>query len=240
MGFQKISELYQTVDWASTGAWMQAWAGFAGALAVLWVASKGSEAFRIWLHQKQTERRIEYGEKILSLIYKSSDVFKSIRSPGSFGSEIADVEEKLRSSYEGYEELPEGKRRRLQISQTVISRIFSQKEFWAEFWELTPMARVYFGKNFEEQFRTIWKQRAKIYSAASAYSQLDDERGRQEKDPYLEEKNKFEAIFWEGWANAIEREDMVEIELGKLLLESEKIILPILISEIGSDKKSKF
>lgn len=199
---------------------MQAWAGFAGAIALVAAAWIGSHTFGSWLRQRQTERQLDAGERILTLVYRAQDVFRTIRSPAQWPDEIDKAEQSLQEGYPNLELEPEEKRRRLRLAQIMLARIADKNEYWKEFWELVPIARVHFGEEFEQTLRTIWVQRARISSAAMTYPNIDPERN-------LEFYRRCEDDFWDGVGHA-GGPDEIAAALEDLVAQANAVILPTL------------
>jgi hypothetical protein len=87
--------IFVAIDWVATSTWMQAWAGFTQAGAVVFVAYKGADAFNAWRRQKIEERRIDAAERILTLAYRVRRALSSIRSPMMWASALEHAEKSL-------------------------------------------------------------------------------------------------------------------------------------------------
>lgn len=202
---------------------MQAWAAFAGAIALVVAAWIGSRTFDSWLRQRQTERLLDAGERILTLVYRAQDVFRTIRSPAQWADEVEKADQSLQETYPNLDLEPEGRRQRLRLSQIMLTRIADQNDYWKEFWELVPIARVHFGEEFEKAFRTIWVQRARISSTAMTYPNIDAEQD-------LEFYRKCQADFWDGVGHA-SGHDEIGAALEELVTRANAVILPTLRPE---------
>lgn len=205
---------------------MQAWAGFAGVAAVVWVALRSRDVFETWLRQKQTERRLDVAEKLLFLVYKAEDVFNGVRSPASFGDEIARVRETLERSFP--DGVPENRRHTLEIGQTILSRVQDQGEFWAEYLALRPQVRAYFGQAYADEYAKIWMVRAKIVAAAGAYGRIDPLVEDRDPARAQDRRDRWEAVFWDGWAEAIDSPDEIKDLLGDVKTKTEEVVQPLL------------
>lgn len=212
-----------SIDWAATGAWMQAWAGFAGAGAVLWVGLKGADTYRLWLRQKQTERRIAVAERILTLTYRLKRAFTAIRSPGSFGYEHAAAEELLKE-HDSYAVMETDQKKRAQLSQIILTRVRSYKDDWDELFACLPLARAFFGQPIEDALEKLWKQQVSISVSAEMY--WDDQ-----PDPAF--KRKLEADFWEGFSDRRIAEDEVGKNIKDAVAIIENAMIPMLASEVN-------
>lgn len=207
---------------------MQAWAGFAGVGAVLWVAHKSRSAFDDWLKQKQTERRLDVAEKALLIVYRAEDVIKNIRNPGSFGHEIERAKESLERSFANEGGVPERRRANLEIAQIALQRINDHGDFWSEYLALRPQIRAYFGTGYSSEYEKIWVARTKILVAAQAYGRADPAREERDQRGADERRDKWEATFWDGWADAIEKPDEVAELLKQAVERTEQIVQPLL------------
>jgi len=179
---------FYPIDWAATGTWMQAWAGFAGAAAVFYAAHKGAASFEEWLRQRQTERKIAAAERIMTFIYKARRAFQSIRNPGSLGYENDAAEAKLKDTVKDFAELDGGKRSRMITAQVVYDRLNAAKDIWAELFECLPIARAFFGEGCERHVHALWEARAQISTSAQMYAGYDPVDGK---------RDRYENAFWE-------------------------------------------
>jgi hypothetical protein len=205
---------FYPIDWEVTGTWMQAWAGFAGAGAVVWATYFGLSTFA---KQRQIERRIAAAERIMTFTYKAKRAFPSIRNAGSFGYEHEAAKEKLRASFQGFDALPDWKQKRLSIGQVTLDRLGAAKDLWAELFECLPLARAFFGSSCEEKVHAVWELRARVSTSAQTYGTLD---------PSGNEKlnSRCEADIWEGWAD--EDSQSVTKGLAEVVTYMESSVLP--------------
>lgn len=214
------------IDWDATGSWMQAWAGFANAAVILWAAYFGSTKFKDWLLQRQTERKIEAAERLLSIVYRAPDVFTSIRSPMSSGGEVEAVTATLVASYSGFEGLEGGKKSRLKTAQTALSRMAHHADFWDEVSNSLPTARTYFGQEMEAQLRKILQQRQNIWASTQVYPDVT----------YASDKKLYyqcESDFWWGVGKANGAVDRIGDALKEVVAASEELLLPLLKPPVG-------
>ncbi|WP_269716024.1 hypothetical protein [Caulobacter sp. NIBR2454] len=214
------------IDWNATGSWMQAWAGFANAVVVGGAAWFGSKRLNDWLRERQVERKMAVGERLLTIAYKALDAFKGIRSPGSSGGETSAAQEKLQSG-SSYNEASDREKRRMESAQIIIDRIFANKRLWDDYWENLPLCRAYYGNDIEESFRIIWQKRASVYSAAITYGSLRDGGDRATEVG-------FEEVFWEYLAQARNKPDPVNVDLDTMVQRLEAEILPLLGSSTSN------
>lgn len=202
---------------------MQAWAGFAGAAAVLWVGLKGADTYRLWLRQKQTERRIAVAERVLTLTYRLKRAFTAIRSPGSFGHEHAAAEELLKGR-DSYIIMGAAQKKRAVLSQIILTRVRSYKDDWDELFACLPLARAFFGQPIENALEELWKQQVAISVSAEMYW---------DEQPDSAFKRKLEADFWEGFSDRRIAEDDVGKNIKEAVELIERAMLPVLASEVN-------
>ncbi len=175
------------IDWATTGVWMQAWSGFAAAIAVVWAAKFGVSAF---LTQRQIERKVAAAERIMTFVYKAKRGIAAIRNAGSFSYENDAAEKALREADPNFTNLDKGKRSRMITGQVIYSRVNDAKEVWAELFECLPVARAFFGKECENKIHALWEVRAQIRTSAHMYGTVDPNRNQPNSE-------KYEADMWE-------------------------------------------
>jgi hypothetical protein len=77
---------------------MQAWAGFAQTVAIVYVANRGVDALQTWRRQKIAERKLETAERVLTLAYRLRIAFEGIRHPAMSGSELAAAEQFIKDN----------------------------------------------------------------------------------------------------------------------------------------------
>lgn len=205
---------------------MQAFAGFAGAGAVVYAAARGSNSFDSWLKQRIRERKIAVGERVLTAVYKAKDAFPSIRNAGQFGFELSAAQKKLEETYEGYQLESQGKQKRLQTAQVIYDRIGKYAEVWTELYECLPIARALFSRDLEDALREILKQRNNLGVSAQLYPDADPQADKGFYD-------RIQADVWEGWAGALGRKDEIGSAASAAVETAEKIVLPSL-SEVDS------
>lgn len=210
---------------------MQAWAGFAGAAAVVWVGVRTRNAFNLWLKQKQTERRLDVAERAILVVYKAEDVFKSIRSPMSSGGEVERVKESLENAFRDSGGVPHDRRRTLEIAQTALLRVDEHGDFWTEYLALRPVVRAFFGSDYAKAYAKIGEARGKIIAAAQVYGRLEPAAEEQDRAAAREARNKWEAIFWSGWAEAIDKPDEIADLLKDVVTQTEAVVQPLLATE---------
>ncbi|MEZ5971821.1 MAG: hypothetical protein R3C31_08465 [Hyphomonadaceae bacterium] len=221
---------FYPIDWATTGAWMQAYAGFAGASAVVYAAARGGSSFDSWLRQKIRERKMAIGERVLTAVYKAKDAFPAIRSALHFGQELAAAEKKLEETYENYNLETNGKKQKLKTAQVIFDRMSSYTDTWKELYECLPIARAMFGAPLEEAIRDILKQRHHLSVSAQMYPDTDP---HSDKDFY----QSINADIWEGTAQAYKKPDNITTGVASAVERAEAIVLPAL-SESTADRPS--
>lgn len=211
------------IDWVAAGSWAQAVAGLSGAGAVIWAANKGAATFGTWLQQKQTERRIDVADRLLTLVYKLERTFPGIRSPATYGWESDAAREKLRADRPGFDNEPEDQRRRLEMAQVVITRVASQQAIWDELSAALPTAKAYFGDDFKNVLEGFWRAAVRIRVAGLAYPDAPDR----------DRASRLEGDFWEEWGEVAHGEDPVGAMVKAAVTQSEAVLVPILRSHIA-------
>jgi hypothetical protein len=200
---------------------MQAWATIAGAAAVVWVAQA---SFTQWLQQRQTERKIAAGERVLMLVYRLKMEFPAIRSPALFSYESRRAEKELEQSYEGFDRVGEGQKQRLRWAQAITHRLYDRREHFEELVECLPLARAFFGEELEKAIEGLWRARGYINASVQGYGDISDFDARESRD-FL---HHCENDFWEHIAIAREADDRVAVLISTAVDTSEHLILPMI------------
>lgn len=201
---------------------MQAFAGFAAAAAVVYAAHRGSSSFDQWLRQKQTERKIAAGERILTIAYKAKDAFPAIRSPLHSAYELAAAEEKLKTHPE-YAQKTKEHQGRLQAAQVIFDRMNSHSTVWQETFECLPVARAFYGPQMEEQLLAILRTRRSLEVSAQMYpshgERSDEFSGKLSRD------------LWAGLSQADDKPDEIANKIGAAVEYCETHILPVITND---------
>lgn len=216
-----VSWSWSNIDWGATGNWMQAWAGFAGAGAVLYAAYKGVASFAGWLLQKQTERHMIAAEQILTLVYRIRSALEAARSPMHSSFELSEAEKRLSETYDGYAAQADSKKRRLQTGQVVLTRVGSYSELWEEFSRIQPLAKALFGEEADQAFQLIWKQRSELIVTAQMFADVAG---------HTDLGHKFENAIWRGYSEARGVEDAIDVAMSQAVLVLEGLLIPLLRS----------
>ncbi len=198
---------------------MQAWAGFAQAGAVVFVAWKGANVFASWRRQKIEERRIDIAERILVAAYRASRALDGIRNPAMFGGETERAEKKLRDDDYPLDAKPDGQRSRIITSQGILNRISDTQAEWDALFEVMPTAAALFGKDLELAIENIIRQKQYVSVYARAYS---DNNGNDEQF-----RKKVERAIWQGVAQAYEEPDEVDVAVAESIAKIEQTLLPV-------------
>ena len=214
------------IDWAGTGAWMQAWAGFAQAIAIGVAAAIGGSSFRNWLKQNRTERKLIVGERILTFALKARDAFSSIRNPAQFIYEVERAEREIAEASKDRAYTADV-RHSVVVCQVILDRMTDQNEVWKELFECRSLGRIFFGGQMEEAIFTFWKLRNAVRIAAMMYPTT----------PQSDLRSKFERDFWEGAGGVPGGPgDEVGVAVRAAVELIESLILP-LVAEPG-DRRS--
>jgi len=208
------------IDWAATGTWMQAWAGFTQAGAVAFVGWKGANVFKTWRRQKIEERKMDAAERILTLTYRLRRAFTVIRSPMMWAGALDAAEKRLREAGVTLDSLPELKRKNMIYHQAMLDRINSFEAEWAEIGAVTPIAAALFGKVVEEQLELLWRQRGAVAVASESYA---DDRGQDN-----EFTAQLRADMWEGMGKHNGAGDRITEIIDGVVTKVEAALLPVL------------
>lgn len=211
-----------TVDWAATGTWMQAWAGFAQAGAVAFAAWKAANTFKAWRKQKIEERRLATAENILTVTYKIQRAFSVIRN--SVTSEVALEEAErrlLRSGFQLHDQATD-KQKRILESQVIFDRVDQFSVEWDQLSTLAPLSKALFGKKAEEAIESIWREKIAVQVAAENYI-VDDET-----DPVF--TMEIRDTIWEDRGKSAGRNDPVKVRLEAAIKKLDDLLLPTIRS----------
>jgi hypothetical protein len=207
-----------SIDWAATGVWMQAWAGFAGAGAVAFAAWKAGDAYQLWLRQQQSARRLEAAGRISSAVFKVADAFSMIRNPRHQGYELERARSTLRENLAEFGSFSDGKQRNLATAQVVLDRLAAHADLWKELYECLVLGRVFFGEQGFESLRGLFEARRKIEVSAQIY-------GTEELEPDF--RRELQCDFWAG-SQGDEVAPLVENAINFVRTE----VLPILAAAL--------
>ncbi len=209
------------IDWAATGNWMQAWAGFAQAGAVIYVATKGVDAFRLWRRQKIGERKLDTAENILDVAYRARLAFSHIRNPMMQGGALEVARKSLvADDPEWMARVPERLRQQAIYGRAVFDRIQLEAASLAQLIALMPKARAYFGAEVEKQLKILWRQRAAVWAAAEAYTR---DTG---SDPAFSEL--IRRNLWEGYVTGTGSVNEIDVAIADACGRLESVLGPIL------------
>lgn len=207
------------IDWTATGMWMQAWAGFAGAGAVVFATIKGTGSFRNWLRQKSFERRIEEGQNVLTVLYRARNAFADIRS--GFSISTPATEAKLRELRSDYDSLSVAQRHRLAVSRFILEKINSYRDLWTDYARCLPVAQAVFGAEMSEHLSEIQRAHAAVWTYAEEYGDPNSEPDRElDQDCQL--------YMYEGTSRRKKVTDPVKSKIEAAIMYAESVILPIL------------
>jgi hypothetical protein len=181
-----------------------------GMAITLGIAGFGFRSFEKWKREKIEERRIDLALEALALAYETQFVFDSIRSPGSFESEWAEMK--------GIDD-PD-RRRAAGPFYATLSRIDSNKDFFQRCWRLQPRFMAMFGKSEAQIFAELHRARRLIEVSASMLM-----REAATQDYYKDEKFRaqLEADIW-GANPGIEQ---VNPKIATFVSGIEKLCAPI-------------
>jgi hypothetical protein len=210
---------FYPIDWAATGAWMQAWAGFAAAAAVAFAAWLGRKTYSDWLSEKQTERKMVVGEQVLKVCLEAESIFQQIRSEFSFDHESAEVEAKIDAEPERFVVRDDDHKRRLITANMIMERMNQSRDFFESYFECLPLVRIYFGQAASTEFKKIWRTRAEIETALRMYASI---RRISERD--ADRLLRYEEVFYQG------EDDTINVRISELIEYFEALVSPLLTS----------
>lgn len=212
------------IDWAATGDWMQAWAGFAGAGAIVYAAYVGTNTYQTWLRQKQTERKMDAAEQVLRVSHNVKSAISGVRSPFISGGELHIAEEKLKKEdAEGFALLSEARRKNCITAQAVINRYVQNVPVWEELDATISLAYALLGDNVEQALKSLARQVRAVRVAADTYAELT---GHDDPDFSKQvRRDLFENIGTEP------KDDKIATAVAEAITSIETVVRPILRSE---------
>lgn len=173
---------------------MQAWAGFAAALAVMFAAQVGKGTFSNWLDQKRAERQLEIAEAVQSLAHRTKTAFAAIRHPMHSADELSEAELVLKDTYPGFERKSDGDKQQLKTAQVIFGRHNKSKDLWDSLDEILAPAEAYFDNEVATALQTLIQLRRRIVTSAMMYSRI----GVNRTPAQIEQ---IEAAIWDGFAD---------------------------------------
>lgn len=165
------------------------------------IAFSGFRTFGRWKREKIEERKIDIALEALSVAYESKGVFDTIRNPGAFAYEWADMPRD-----EGESESDWSGRATYYVT---LKRIDNNKEFFIKVLKLQPRFMAVFGPETEKIFGELNMARVHVQVAASSLM-----RRRGSDEPWSEQKAKrhaqLEADIWSGAGDDVPGGDRVD------------------------------
>jgi hypothetical protein len=210
------------VDWSATGAWMQAWAGFAQAAAVLFAAYMASNTFKSWRKQKIEERRIAIAEKVLSLSYSMKIAFSIIRSPMKSPPAVEDATINLLSAGVFIDDIDSNIKEKIIESQIILDRINSFTHLWNQIPEVIPIAAALLDQRVEKFLTEIWSKKISIEVAAEQYPNTS------------ENDHLYTALvctMWENRKRLPDNQDKLSMDISNSIISLEKLLFPVIRSD---------
>jgi hypothetical protein len=167
-----IPILTYPIDWAATGAMLQGWSGLLGAAAVIYVARKGTNT---WKLQKQAEKQMEIAERIMVSTYHYRDKLNHVRSRLFSRYELQEVEEYL-SARDEWIGASKTIRNKNKLAHAYMSRLNGAIAERDKLIDCLPIARALFGHELEgaiKDLTNIWQQ---LWNDLHAWFENDDEK----------------------------------------------------------------
>lgn len=169
-----VSNYFLSIDWAATGAMLQAFGTFGGIWAVVWAANKGASTFEGWKRQKIDERKQEQAERILTATYKCRRALEYVRGIMMWEHERRAAEQQLKE-HESWQLQEEARQKRLVTAQLFYNRLNQTKAESEELDQCLPMARALFGEELENALETLNRQFRIVQVDVDSY--VDDHDG---------------------------------------------------------------
>ncbi len=218
-----------SIDWAATGAWMQAWAGFGGAGAVVYAAVVGSKTYRTWLLQKQTERKLHAAEQVLTVVYRVRSAIENVRAAFMPAYELEAAERKLVEGLgDELKSVTEAQRQNLITAQAMLMRIARYNDTWDELPANMAFAFAFLDASVEASLKLLFRQVIIIQNAAQTYGQHQASEGNTEDQQFVV------GLRRDMWGGFEQVNDRVGTAVAKAVTDIEAVVRPILRSEAAS------
>jgi hypothetical protein len=208
------------IDWAASGTWMQAWAGFAQAAAIAFAAVKAADVFHAWRRQKLEERRIHHAEEILKLFNKIYDGFPYFRNAMHLPHEIKQASDHLKDVVENYELRSRSELSRMETAQVILNRISRFNTEWDKLNDILPAASAFFGDECKVCLDQLWRNRNMVSINAENYA-----RGTGNDDEF---RMRVERSIWMMHQDRGREDDPIEAPLLEAKTNLEAILLPVI------------
>jgi hypothetical protein len=193
-----------------------------------------------WRREIKGRRKYELAEEVLSLFYEARDRISAIRSPFGY---VEEGETRKKKSNETPDE-----EKALNNAYVVFERYQKNQETFNRLHALRYRFMAIFGQDKIKPFYDLNKVVIEIFTAARMLSKLWHMRNQtylprteESYNKILEDTDKYEAIFWEGWHDP----DPITPKVEGIISEIDKICEPILrekpswLSKIFMKKKPK-
>jgi hypothetical protein len=205
---------------------MQAWAGFAGAAAVAFAAKVGSNTYKTWLKQMQTERSLHAAEQVLTVVYKARSAIENVRAAFMPGYELDAAERKLTEGLgDQLKSVSDAQRQKLITAQAILLRIARYNETWDELPASMALAFAFLGANVEASLKLLYQQVIIIQAAAETYGKHREIEGNAEDRDFVIGLRR---DMWGAWGDD---KDRVGDAVAKAVADIEAVVRPILRSE---------
>ena len=216
------------IDWAATGEWMQAWAGFGGAGAVVYAAFVGSRTYKTWLKQKQTERQLHAAEQVLTAVYKARSALENVRAGYMPAYELDAAKSKLTEALgDEFGSLTDGERQRLTIAQAMLLRISKYNDTWDELPANMALAFAFLDAPVEASLKLLFRQIIIIQSSAETFGKYFEHEGNEEDRKFVQKLRR------DMWGAMIDENDEVSANIAKAVADIEAVVRPLLRSDLS-------
>jgi len=208
-----------TIDWDATGSMLQGWGALGACATVVIAAMLGRAGVKDWRRQKQEERRMDVGEKLLVAAYKARDAIDGIRANFAPAAELSQAEEALKTSGFDSSLMDRDERGRVIHAQAIMTRINARKDVFTDLYAVMPSTKAFFGREIEAQLEAFLAARNSIHVSAEMYAEGhggDEELGKSIRADLWTGHGKYAAI------------DPIANKVNAAIKAVEDVVLPIL------------
>jgi hypothetical protein len=217
------------IDWAATGECMQAWAGFAGAGAVVYAAYVGGKTYKTWLLQKQTERKLHAAEQVLTAVYKARSALENVRAGFMPAYELEAAERKLVEGLgDEFKAVSETQRQNIITAQAMLMRIARYHDTWDELPANMALAFAFLDTSVEASLKLLFRQVIIIQSSAETFAKHHEIEGDGEDRKFVIGLRR---DLWGG----MDENDRVGAAIMKAVTDIEAVVRPLLRSDLSRE-----
>ena len=155
-----------TIDWTQLAAMLSAFAGFAGAGAIVFASIVGKRTVDDWREEKVSERRFDLAEQILVLAYRCRDELAAARNGSINSYEMETSTALLKGRGVAITPRNDDSERKV-FAQAVETRL--DIPLWSEVEGIRPRCLAYFGKRPVDALDAILDQRRRTRAGILRY-----------------------------------------------------------------------